>query len=359
MNMVSQSAADVISWYVIAPNFPFRNQFKSGMKEILSVELATRAKPLVWTETVLLAVINAVAFFGNLLTCYAVYRNQTLRTLSNMFVIALGVSDILMSIWCMPFSVATLFHGQWIFGESFCQFHGFGALTFGLISLQTMGLIAVSRYNCVVKPEKYAVLFKKQRALLYIAVVWCVALAGSVPPFFFNNGGFEFQPGKAMCLCAFEGNIAYTVFIECAYFAAPLIIITICYVKVFWTVSKSNRLLSNANDLQQLRANVKEAIVTKTLAAVMVGFICCWLPVSVMDNIDAARGEHTFPRPAYITYAFLAYLSSTINPFIYAATNMKLRREYKKILSKAIPCFRWDLAKRQDSKLCLIGVFHQ
>ena len=310
------------------------------MNGSLSVKLATRSKPLEWTEAVLFAVINVVAFFGNFLTCYAVYRNRRLRTLPNMFVIALGVSDILMSIFCMPFTVVTLFHGRWMFGESFCRFHGFGVLTFEIVSLQTMGLIAVSRYFCVVKPEKYAVLFKKQRALLYIVVVWCVALVGSVPPFLVKNSQFKFQPGKAMCLCAFEGNIAYTVFIECAYFAAPLIIITICYVKVFWTVSKSNRLLSNANDLQQLRANVKEAIVTKTLAAVMVGFICCWLPVSVMDNIDAARGEHTFPRPAYITYAFLAYLSSTINPFIYAATNMKLRREYKKILSKAIPCFR-------------------
>ena len=68
------------------------------MKESLSVELATRTTNLEWTETVLLAVVNVVALFGNLLTCYAVYRNQRLRTLPNMFVITLGVSDVLMSI---------------------------------------------------------------------------------------------------------------------------------------------------------------------------------------------------------------------------------------------------------------------
>ena len=174
------------------------------MEKSLSVGLATRTKSLEWTEAVLFAVINVMAFFGNLLTCYAVYRNQRLRTLPNMFVIALGVSDILMSTVCMPFTVVTLFHGRWMFGESFCRIDGFGALTFGLVSLQTMGLIAVSRYNCVVKPEKFALLFKKQRALLYIAVVWCVALVGSVPPFFFKNWGFEFPPGKAMCFYTFK-----------------------------------------------------------------------------------------------------------------------------------------------------------
>ncbi|XP_020626334.1 melatonin receptor type 1B-B-like [Orbicella faveolata] len=309
------------------------------MTESLSVELATRTKAVEWTEAVLLAVINIVAFFGNFLTCYAVYRNQRLRTLPNMFVIALGVSDILMSTFCMPFTVVTLFHGRWMFGESFCRFQGFGALTFGLVSMGTMGLIAVSRYYCVVKPEKYIVLFKKQRALLYIAVVWCAALFGSLPPIFIKNGRFEFQPGKAMCLYTFESNIAYTVFIECVYVAAPLTIITICYAKVFRTVSRLNQVFSQENNLQQLRANVEEAKVTKTLAAVMVGFTCCWLPISVMDNIDAARGEQTLPRQAYLTYAFLAYLSSTINPFIYGATNKQFRREYKAIL-RMIVCFR-------------------
>ena len=309
------------------------------MKESLSVELATRTTNLEWTETVLLAVVNVVALFGNLLTCYAVYRNQRLRTLPNMFVIALGVSDILMSTLCMPFTVVTLFHGRWMFGESFCRFHGFAALTFGLASLQTMGLIAVSRYYCVVKPEKYIVLFKKQRALLYIAVVWCAALVGSLPPIFIKNGRFEFQPGKAMCSYTFESNIAYTVFIECVYVVAPLTIITICYAKVFCTVSRSNQVFSQQNNLEQLRANVEEAKVTKTLAAVMVGFTCCWLPISVIDHIDAARGEHTLPRQAYLTYAFLGYLSSTINPLIYGATNRQFRGEYKAILRMTI-CFR-------------------
>ena len=309
------------------------------MKESLSEELALRSVALVLTETVLFAVINIVAFFGNLLTCYAVYRNQRLRTLPNMFVIALGVSDILMSIFCMPFSVVTLFHGRWMFGESFCRFNGFAALTFALASLQTMGLIAVSRYFCVVKPEKYVVLFKKQKALLYIAIVWCIALVGSVPPFFMKNAGFEFQPGKAICLYTFERNIPYPVFLGSVYIAAPLTVIKICYAKVFYSVSRSNQVFSLENNLQQLRANVEEAKVTKTLAAVVVGFTCCWLPIGVMDYIDVAHNTTTFPRQAYLTYGFLLYLSSTINPFIYGGTNKQFRREYKAILTQIL-CLR-------------------
>ena len=300
--------------------------------KLLSRELASRSEGLVWIETILFAVINVAAFFGNLSVCYAVYRNQRLRTLSNMFVVALAVSDVLMSTCCMPFSVATLLQGQWVLTETACHFHGFGVLTFAVTSLQTMQIIAVNRYFCVVKPQRYTALFKRQRTLMYIAVVWCVALIGSVPPFFFNGGhGFEFQPGKAMCLYEFHASIAYTVFIECVYIATPLTIITICYAKVFYTVSRSNRVFSHENNPQLLRANVEEAKVTKTLAAVMVGFACCWLPVCIIDCIDAARGEPTLQRQAYLTYAFLAYLSSTINRFIYGVANKRFRREYKAI----------------------------
>ncbi|XP_078382110.1 melatonin receptor type 1A-A-like [Oculina patagonica] len=308
------------------------------MKGTLLLELTSRTEAQVWTETVLFAFVNAVALLGNLLTCYAVYKNQRLRTLPNMFVVALGVSDIFISTFCMPFSVATLFHGQWLFGKSFCRFHGFGVFTFSLVSLQTMAIIAVSRYFCVVKPEKYSVVFKKQRSLMYIAIVWCAAFLGSLPLFFFKNGGFEFQPGKAMCLYSFESNVAYTVFLGCVYFAVPLTIITICYTKVFYTVSRSNQVFSHENNFLQLRANVEEAKVTKTLAAVMFGFTCCWFPICIMDTIDAARGGHTLPRQAYLTYAFLVFLSSTINPFIYGGTNKQFRREYKAILIKIL-CF--------------------
>ena len=94
-------------------------------------------------------------------------------------------------------------------------------MTFTFASLQTMGLIPVTRYYRVIKPAKYAVLFKKQRALLYV-VVWYLALVGSVPPFFMKNAGFEFQPGKAMCLYTFERNLPYPVFVGLVYIAAPL-----------------------------------------------------------------------------------------------------------------------------------------
>lgn len=144
------------------------------MDESISLGLQKRSEPLVWTETLLLSVINVLAFSGNISVCYAVYRNQRLCSLPNMFVVALAVSDISVSICCMPFPVSALYHSRWILGTKFCRVQGFACFTFGMASLSTMTLIAVSRYFCITKQEKYILLFSNEGFLctLLVCVAW-------------------------------------------------------------------------------------------------------------------------------------------------------------------------------------------
>ena len=317
--------------------------------ESLSEKLFNRPPPVTLAETACLLVINIAAFVGNLSVCYAVYRCQRLRTLANTFLVALAVSDILMSTCCMTFSVVTLYLGWWPFGESFCSFHGFCVFTFAIASLNTMAVIAISRYFRVVRPNKYNDVFNARKNLLYVILVWCIALLGSVPPFFFKNGGYEFQAGKAMCLYTFHTNIGYTAFIEVVYISIPLTIVLFCYFKVFCTVSRTNQVFSQEHNPQQLRAHVEEAKVTKTLATAMAGFACCWIPVLIIDYIDAINGAVTLSRRSYLTYGFLIYLSATVNPFIYGATNKRFRREFKSIFGKLL-CLKFLECARNNEE---------
>ena len=111
-------------------------------------------------------------------------------------------------------------------------------------------------------------------------------------------------------------------------------IFSVRYDKVFYTVSSTNRIFSAKNNLHTLRANIEETRVTKTLGTVMVGFAFCWLPVCIIDYVEAAYRVPTLPRQVYPIYGFLIYFSSTTNTFIYGATNRHFRRESKVILRK-------------------------
>ncbi|XP_001637732.3 melatonin receptor type 1B-B [Nematostella vectensis] len=305
----------------------------------LQTELRSRSGHAVVLESVLLSAVLFISLSGNLLVFSTVYRKQRLRTISNMFVVALAVSDALMATLCMPYSLATLVHGEWIFSESFCRAHGFFVLTLGQASLQTMALVSVNRFFRIVKTVQYRSKFTPRRTLVYILAVWCNALVGSTPPLFFSFRGYAFQPGKAMCLYRFEANIPYTAFIEVAYIGLPLTLITTCYIAVLREVNRSNKVFSTQGNVntEELCAHVKESKITKTLIVVFMCFAACWIPVTVVDYLDSAYGEPTFNRRVYLMYGFLVYISSMLNPLVYGLASRSFRREYIAII-RAIFC---------------------
>lgn len=46
--------------------------------------------------------IFLLCMVGNALVCFTVLRNRHMRTVTNMFILNLAVSDLLVGIFCMP-----------------------------------------------------------------------------------------------------------------------------------------------------------------------------------------------------------------------------------------------------------------
>ena len=115
------------------------------------------------TETTIFALVMIISILGNLLVCYAVYRNPRLRNPSNYYIISLALADILQASCSMPFSVAYLATGEWSFGTAACAFIAALKLSLTKVSSFNMALMALNRYYKVVKPNKYqAVLIQAQ-----------------------------------------------------------------------------------------------------------------------------------------------------------------------------------------------------
>ena len=111
---------------------------------------------------------------------------------------------------------------------------------------------SVSRYFCVMKAGRYRLLFTKRTNLINIVMCWCLAFAGSAPLFFtFESGRFQFPSREAMCLITFEDDRAFIIFSNVFDIATPFAIITVCCVKVFHAVSRSNRVFSHKNNPQR------------------------------------------------------------------------------------------------------------
>ena len=109
-------------------------------------DLASRSLALVIFEGSSLVILNLLSLAGNIMICLSVYRNPRLRTPTNLYIIALAVSDLLSAVFVMPLSEIILFTGKWSFGEFTCQLHAFMNIFVIYVSPTTMGLTAVNRY---------------------------------------------------------------------------------------------------------------------------------------------------------------------------------------------------------------------
>ena len=85
-------------------------------EEKLSSEFQTRQTFLVVIETLICLVITGVSILGNGLVFVAVYRNPRLRKPSNLYIISLAVSDLILSAVAMPFTCVSAKVGNWMFG---------------------------------------------------------------------------------------------------------------------------------------------------------------------------------------------------------------------------------------------------
>lgn len=56
----------------------------------------------------LLVIVPCVTIFGNVLVILSVYRERTLQTVTNYFIVSLALADLLVAIGAMPFAVYAL-----------------------------------------------------------------------------------------------------------------------------------------------------------------------------------------------------------------------------------------------------------
>ncbi|KAJ8941761.1 hypothetical protein NQ318_023118 [Aromia moschata] len=80
--------------------------------------------PKSWTWALIFfhCVVFVVGLVGNCLVCVAVYRNHTMRTVTNYFIVNLAVADFLVILFCLPPSVVWDVTSTWWFGTAMCKF---------------------------------------------------------------------------------------------------------------------------------------------------------------------------------------------------------------------------------------------
>lgn len=69
----------------------------------------------------LYATILLLAIIGNSLVILTLIQNRRMRTITNVFLLNLAISDILLGVLCMPFTLIGTLLRDFVFGELMCK----------------------------------------------------------------------------------------------------------------------------------------------------------------------------------------------------------------------------------------------
>ncbi len=304
----------------------------------MALDLPPRSLGLVITESTICLALNIASLVGNGMLCLAVYRNPRLRSTTNLYIIALSIGDLICAVLEMPLSFWTLIVGKWIFGDAVCEVHGFVDVFSTYCPPATMGLTAFNRYIRIVKTNHYRKIFSPWRSKLWLACVW-LSLAGYLLVARITNWQrYEFFVGFAACSVEHyteNRKLFHYCFVVIVYFGVPFFVAIFSYYNVFKAIRQHNLevapTLHNIQTVTQTRISIQEIKVSKSIAFVLAGFLLCWMP---MWSLSLTNRFSPTPAPRIIPLlvTFFVFLSSSINPLIYAATNHGFRQEFRKML---------------------------
>jgi hypothetical protein len=82
-------------------------------------------QPTSWIPTAMLyslySVIFLLAVIGNSLVILTLVQNKRMRTITNLFLLNLSISDLFLGVFCMPFTLVGTVLRDFVFGELMCK----------------------------------------------------------------------------------------------------------------------------------------------------------------------------------------------------------------------------------------------
>ncbi|KAK3543779.1 hypothetical protein QTP70_027191, partial [Hemibagrus guttatus] len=179
-----------------------------------------------------LSVLALLTTAINSLVITAIIVTRKLHHPANYLICSLAVTDLLVAILVMPFSIVYIVKETWVMGEVMCTIWLSVDITCCTCSILHLAAIAVDRYRAITDAVEYSRKRTSLRAAVTISVVWFLSILISLPPMLWGHHRTEEVAQEKECLIKHE-NIAFTLYSTFGAFYIPLILILILYYKIY------------------------------------------------------------------------------------------------------------------------------
>ena len=276
--------------------------------------------------TVALSLILAVSLMANSFIVMIVYKTPTFRKPINYFIANMTMSDLLYSIFQIPFALSCLHTTSWPiggkFGQALCKLVPFFRNASIIVSIQNLILIAVDRFVAVVFPLR-SPLIRSKLCPFFISATWIVAAAVFSPYLLFAYQLVEFS-GEMWCLPRWKkafgesSSFADYVLVDPILFTyTPLVLLVLLYSIILIKVKTQIHPGEQSANTQQQR-NRRNRNVFQMSTAIVLVFLFCWLPLKT-NILVIWYSSMDFSCGFALYYEVTYYMSSgyfAINPIM-------------------------------------------
>lgn len=275
-----------------------------------------------------------------------------MRVSRNLLIVNLSLSDLMLCLFCMPFTLVELFNRAWNLGSFLCRGVPFVQGVTIFVSSATVSAIAIDRQHVIINFNNSRKKMDQGRSnmLIYTSILWCFSVLLSLPIIFSKTVtpvvlGELFLYEK--CIEQWPSNHAktlYTILILLAQFFIPSVVLTVTHLRIKTYLNRSVRkhdAKSSPRTSERLKKELKRNNrATVVLSFISVVFACSWLPWNVL-NLMADFGilSDMPPEQFYLAFALchlVAMSSSVTNPILYGWFNSNVRRELRQIRLVAV-----------------------
>ncbi|XP_039336478.2 5-hydroxytryptamine receptor 1F [Saimiri boliviensis] len=324
----------------------------------------------------------------NSLVIAAIIVTRKLHHPANYLICSLAVTDFLVAVLVMPFSIVYIVRESWIMGQVVCDIWLSVDITCCTCSILHLSAIALDRYRAITDAVEYARKRTPKHAGITITVVWIISVFISMPPLFWRHQGTSRDDE---CVIKHD-HIVSTIYSTFGAFYIPLALILILYYKIYRAAKtlyhkrqasriakeevngqvllesgqKSTKSVSTPyvlekslsdpptdfdkihSTMRSLRSEFKhekswrrqkisgtrERKAATTLGLILGAFVICWLPFFVKELVVNICEKCKISEAMSNFLTWLGYLNSLINPLIYTIFN----EDFKKAFQKLVRC---------------------
>ncbi|XP_076335187.1 cholecystokinin receptor-like [Tachypleus tridentatus] len=324
-----------------------------------------------------------------------------MRTVTNVFLMNLAISDLLLGVFCMPFTLVGSLLRNFIFGDIICRLIPYLQAVSVSVSVWTLVSISFERYFAICQPFRSRQWQTISHSYKVIICIWVGSLLTMLPIAVLSRLLPTNASNRYKCRDVWPNIIAeraFNLYLVAGLLVVPLLMMTLMYsliVHALYTGFQGQRdvlplrLLSTQNNEPSIKTNttrrsviiemcgdknyntlpassrsrivhrhlvvrgnyrkgqLAKKRVIRMLFVIVLNFFICWMPLFVVNTwtlYDASAVYRKLPPNVISFIHLMAYLSSCCNPIIYSFMHKKYRQAFMSVFNcrRRQRSYRWS-----------------